>query len=322
MAREAWRQAVPLYRRQEYGAARDLVRRAYQAWPGQPAYVARYAALSARLLDTAAVLEALGLLADLGLSADLAGDADFAALRDATGTPDRCAGGSRPTPRRSRKAGSRRHSPRRISFPRASPTIRRAASGTSAACGIGRSPGSSPAARPRGCWCVRDRTDSGRCSACSRGSAERHPLGDDRGDSAGRGLPSRRQRTVGSVRLRSRERPVQGALPASAVDRRDTCWGIWSSRPMAMSMPRIVRIRRCGEFGAVARRRRNFSVIRCSALYRGPRWIPRGARSTSRIIRTGSSRWTSIPAKSARWSRPAAHHRAGHRWTRSGTTER
>lgn len=83
VARDAWRQAVPLYRRQQYGAARDLVRRAYQAWPGQPAYVARYAALSARLLDTAAALDALGLLADLGLSADLAGDADYAALRDA-----------------------------------------------------------------------------------------------------------------------------------------------------------------------------------------------------------------------------------------------
>jgi len=83
VARDAWRQAVPLFRRQEYAAARDLVRRAYQAWPGQPVYVAGYAALSARLLDTAATLEALGLLADLGLSTDLAGSADFAALRDA-----------------------------------------------------------------------------------------------------------------------------------------------------------------------------------------------------------------------------------------------
>ena len=83
VARGAWRKAVPLIRRQEYPAARDLVRRAYQAWPGQPVYVAGYAALSARVLDTAATLEALGLLADLGLSADLAGDADYAALRDA-----------------------------------------------------------------------------------------------------------------------------------------------------------------------------------------------------------------------------------------------
>lgn len=83
VAREAWRQAVPLLRRQEYSGARDLVRRAYQAWPAQPVYVARYAALSARLLDTTATLDALGLLADLGLSVDLAGDDDFAALRNA-----------------------------------------------------------------------------------------------------------------------------------------------------------------------------------------------------------------------------------------------
>jgi len=83
VAREAWRQAVPLLRRQDYAAARDLVRRAYQAWPGQPVYVARYAALSARLLDTTATLDALGFLADLGLSLDLPGEEDFAALRDA-----------------------------------------------------------------------------------------------------------------------------------------------------------------------------------------------------------------------------------------------
>jgi len=83
VAREAWRQAVPLFRRQDFAAARNLVRRAYQAWPGQPVYVAGYAAVSARLLDTTATLEALGLLADLGLSTDLAGNGDFAALRDA-----------------------------------------------------------------------------------------------------------------------------------------------------------------------------------------------------------------------------------------------
>ncbi|HSE52404.1 MAG TPA: hypothetical protein VLB00_09445, partial [Gemmatimonadales bacterium] len=83
VAREAWRQAVPLFRRQEYAAARELVRRAYRAWPSQPVYVAGYAAVSARVLDTAATLEALTLLADLGLSADLAGGADFAGLRDA-----------------------------------------------------------------------------------------------------------------------------------------------------------------------------------------------------------------------------------------------
>jgi len=83
VAREAWRQAAPLFRRQEYAAARELVRRAYLAWPSQPAYVAGYAAASARVLDTAATLEALTLLADLGLSVDLAGRADFAGLRDA-----------------------------------------------------------------------------------------------------------------------------------------------------------------------------------------------------------------------------------------------
>ena len=83
VAREAWRQAVPLFRRQQYSAARELVRRAYRAWPSQPAYIAGYAAVSARMLDTAATLEALTLLADLGLTADLAGGADFAGLRDA-----------------------------------------------------------------------------------------------------------------------------------------------------------------------------------------------------------------------------------------------
>jgi len=83
VAREAWRRAVPLFRRQEYAAARELVRRAYLAWPSQPAYVAGYAAVSARVLDTAATLEALTLLADLGLSADLAGGADYVGLRDA-----------------------------------------------------------------------------------------------------------------------------------------------------------------------------------------------------------------------------------------------
>jgi DNA-binding beta-propeller fold protein YncE len=82
VAREAWRQAVPLFRRQEYAAARELMRRAYLAWPSQPVYVAGYAAVSARVLDTAATLEALTLLADLGLSADLDG-AEFAGLRAA-----------------------------------------------------------------------------------------------------------------------------------------------------------------------------------------------------------------------------------------------
>lgn len=83
VAREAWRQAVPLLRRQEYLQARDHVRRAYQAWPAQPAYVLGYAAVSARVQDTAATLEALELLADLGFSTDLAMDPAYAALRDA-----------------------------------------------------------------------------------------------------------------------------------------------------------------------------------------------------------------------------------------------
>jgi sugar lactone lactonase YvrE len=82
VAREAWRQAVPLLRRQEFREARGHVRRAYQAWPAQPVYVQGYAALSARLQDTAATVEALELLADLGLSADLATDPAYAALRD------------------------------------------------------------------------------------------------------------------------------------------------------------------------------------------------------------------------------------------------
>ncbi|HEX7023333.1 MAG TPA: hypothetical protein VF187_00825, partial [Gemmatimonadales bacterium] len=58
VAREAWRQAVPLMRRGEYAAARELVRRSYRAWPAQPAYLAGFAALSARLLDTSATIEA------------------------------------------------------------------------------------------------------------------------------------------------------------------------------------------------------------------------------------------------------------------------
>ena len=82
VAREAWRQAMPLVRRREFAGARDLVRRAYQAWPGQPVYVAGYAALSARLFDTAATREALGLLADQGLTTDLA-EEDFEAVRSA-----------------------------------------------------------------------------------------------------------------------------------------------------------------------------------------------------------------------------------------------
>jgi sugar lactone lactonase YvrE len=82
VAREAWRRAGPLARAGDLAGARDLVRRAFLAWPGQQAYVDGYAALSARLRDTAEAVRALTLLADLGLSRDLAADSSFAALRE------------------------------------------------------------------------------------------------------------------------------------------------------------------------------------------------------------------------------------------------
>jgi sugar lactone lactonase YvrE len=83
VAREAWRQAAPLARRREWGAARDLARRAFEAWPAQPFYVSVYASLSARLSDTTQTLRALTLLADQGLSLDVAADSAFAPVRDA-----------------------------------------------------------------------------------------------------------------------------------------------------------------------------------------------------------------------------------------------
>ena len=83
VAREAYRQAIPFYRRGEWAAARERLRRASTAWPAQPAYLTAYAAVSARLLDTAETVRALALLADYGLAADLAADSDFAALREA-----------------------------------------------------------------------------------------------------------------------------------------------------------------------------------------------------------------------------------------------
>lgn len=83
VAREAWRQAIPLARRHEWDAARALVRRAFDAWPVQQAYISGYAALSARVLDTAETVRALDLLADLGLSHDLVADEGFTGLRDA-----------------------------------------------------------------------------------------------------------------------------------------------------------------------------------------------------------------------------------------------
>jgi hypothetical protein len=83
VAREAYRAAIPLYRRGEYAAARDQLRRAFSAWPVQQVYVRSYAALAARVQDTAEVVRALTLLADMGLTTDLAADSDFAALRAA-----------------------------------------------------------------------------------------------------------------------------------------------------------------------------------------------------------------------------------------------
>lgn len=82
MAREAWRQAVPFLRRHEWAPARPLVFRAFEAWPGQPAYAGAYAALAARLRDTSESLRALRRLAAMGGTLDLAGE-DFAGIRDA-----------------------------------------------------------------------------------------------------------------------------------------------------------------------------------------------------------------------------------------------
>jgi hypothetical protein len=82
VAREAYRAALPLYRRGEFAAAREQLRRALNAWPAQQVYVRSYAQLSARLRDTAEAVRALTLLADMGLTAELS-DSDFAALRDA-----------------------------------------------------------------------------------------------------------------------------------------------------------------------------------------------------------------------------------------------
>ena len=82
VAREAWRQAAPLVRRGEWAAARDQVRRAFEAWPAQQYYISVYASLSARLSDTAQTIRALAHLADLGLSLDVTADSDFALVRD------------------------------------------------------------------------------------------------------------------------------------------------------------------------------------------------------------------------------------------------
>jgi len=83
VARDAWRQAVPLVRRHEWAPAREHARRAFEAWPAQPFYVTAYASLSARLSDTAQTLRALTHLADLGLGLDVAADSDFVQVRDA-----------------------------------------------------------------------------------------------------------------------------------------------------------------------------------------------------------------------------------------------
>ena len=82
VAREAYRAAIPLYRRGEYAAAREQVRRAFNAWPMQQVYPRAYAMLSARLSDTAETVRALTLLADMGLTAELS-DSDLAAVREA-----------------------------------------------------------------------------------------------------------------------------------------------------------------------------------------------------------------------------------------------
>lgn len=83
VAREAWRLAGPLIRRGTWAEARTMVRRAFEAWPGQAAYANAYAALSARVQDTAETLRALSRLAEMGLSVDLTTQDDFASLRDA-----------------------------------------------------------------------------------------------------------------------------------------------------------------------------------------------------------------------------------------------
>jgi sugar lactone lactonase YvrE len=83
VAREAWRQAAPLVRRKDWAGARDQLRRAFGAWPAQPAYVTAYASLAAKLADTAETVRALTHLADMGLTLDLAADPDFALVRDA-----------------------------------------------------------------------------------------------------------------------------------------------------------------------------------------------------------------------------------------------
>jgi sugar lactone lactonase YvrE len=82
-ARDAWRQAVPLIRRKEWAPAREHARRAFEAWPAQPFYVAAYASLSARMSDTAQTVRALTHLADLGLGLDVAADSDFALVKNA-----------------------------------------------------------------------------------------------------------------------------------------------------------------------------------------------------------------------------------------------
>jgi streptogramin lyase len=82
VAREAYRAALPLYRRGEYTAAREQFRRALNAWPMQQAYPRAYASVSARLADTAETVRALTLLADMGLTVELS-DSDFTAVRDA-----------------------------------------------------------------------------------------------------------------------------------------------------------------------------------------------------------------------------------------------
>jgi len=81
VARGLYRESVAAANRGAVKEARDLMARAHEAWPPQPAYIGAAAALSARLADTAATLRYLGILADMGLTRDLGGN-DFVALRE------------------------------------------------------------------------------------------------------------------------------------------------------------------------------------------------------------------------------------------------
>ncbi|MGH7562476.1 MAG: SMP-30/gluconolactonase/LRE family protein [Gemmatimonadales bacterium] len=73
-ARAAWRSAGESLRGANLLAALGHLRRAMDAWPGQPAYAFGYARVAARLRDTNEVARGLSLLADLGGGADLSAE--------------------------------------------------------------------------------------------------------------------------------------------------------------------------------------------------------------------------------------------------------